>query len=446
LLPKIVKKIHIIILLFILPILLFAQALRFPKIKREGTNIAPVNSAWKVIRQIEPDLDGESIFSLRYHADGKSVIIGTTNFNLFRIDLESGKKLWKAPAKMMYQKEFDGPEIFDVSYDGKHFLSFGMSNPEVQASERFLVLRSANNGNILKKFPVLQSLFYSERAAVDYRYPGTEEEKRREEDGIGFNWIMTIDSAMFIEGGKKILATYKHNMDGPHFYDRRLIIYDTSSGKKLQDFQLVADPETANFDQPGGFEIGHFQFPYAYSSSNKSVLFGTSHGRIHEIDESIMTKNFNTPLIEDKACGKIIYIPKSDSPDLDIKDRQSVRGLAISPNGKNIFVSAGTEGGYIQFYAFNKDTKKEIFRSSFFDAGKVKSPSDSIVVLGGMFSSAKFFIADVSTGQLLFSSDEEENYVNPNIFDTHPTRKEVIGLSSGNHISIIRPNGQESSW
>jgi WD40 repeat protein len=422
------------------------KSFHFPEIARLEDNPVEAETAWRVQKTLDINTNGENVFSIKYHPDGKSLIIGTTDFNIFRIRLSDGSQIWKASAKMMFQKEFDGPEIYDVSPDGKYFLSLGQARPEVQASERFLVLRSLDKGQVVKNFPVEQSLFYSERANINYRYPGAEEEQRRIESELGFNWILTIDQATFIEGGKKILASYKHNMEGANFYDRRLVLYDTATGKKLNDFQLTCDPTTANWDQPAGFEIAHIQFPFTYSNKKKTILLGTSHGRIHEVDESTMAKNIKIPLVEKKPAGNVVYIPLSDSEDLATKDRQSVRSIALSPDGRILYVSAGIEGGYIQLYAFDLESKKELFRSTLFDAGKLIAPSNDILVIGGMFSSAKFFIADIKSGHLVFAAENEENYVHPQIFATNPLFKEVAGLRGGNRIAIIRPSVSDFPW
>ncbi len=420
--------------------------MQFPEINRLGDNVADTESAWSIYKKISPRIDGQSIYSFKYASDGKSVIVGTSDFNLFRIRLSDGSQIWKTPAKMMYQKEFDGPSIYDVSLDGKYFLSFGQTDPKVQASERFLVLRSADKGDVVRSFAVESSLFYSQSAAIDHRYPGAEEEQSRIEAGLGFPWILTIAEAKFIEGGKKILASYKNNMDGPNFYDRRLIIYDTATGKKLNDFQLTCDKATANWDQPAGFEIAHIQFPFAYSSKKKTLLFGTAHGRIHEIDEMSMSKGMSIPMVENKPSGKVVYTPLSDAEDMEVKDRQTVRSVALSPDNKVAFVSAGTEGGYIQVYAYDLEAKHELFRSSQFDAGTLLAPSSDTLVIGGMFSSARFFIVDVKKGKLIFSADEDENYIHPQIFATNPGQREVAGLNAQGGLSILRPKGNISAW
>lgn len=418
----------------------------FPTISREGTNTADPTAAWQIQSRITPEIDGQNIYSFQYHADGKSVIIGTTDFYIYRISLLDGSLIWKVQAKMYYQKEFDGPKIFDVSPDGKNFLSFGQTDPNRQSSERYLVIRSSDNGSISKKFPAEFSVFYSHTADIDYRYPGDESKHNREAAGLSPNWIQTIDSAKYIDGGKKILVSYKHNMDGPHFYDRRLVIYETNSGRKLNEFQLTSDPNTADWTQPAGFEIAHHQFSYLHVNKRNTIIYGNAHGRIHEINESVMVQNSNIPLVEEKPAGPIVYIPLSTSPDLETKDRQTVRSVTVSPDGKNLYCSAGTEGGYIQVYGYNLETKKELFRSSFFDAGELIAPSNDILIIGGLFSSGKFNIVDTKKGILLFASNEEDNYIHPHIFSVHPKLREVLALSSGRELLILRPQGAVSPW
>lgn len=412
---------------------------------KSGTPISTKpQSKWIQAKTLELPSGVGNVYSLKYHADGKSAIIGTTDFQILRISITNGKLIWKITEKMMFKKEFDGFEIFDVSPNGQSFLSFGMTDPKEQTSERTLVIRSSADGHILREIPTEHSLFYSETANIDYRYPGKEAEREREEAGLGRNWILTIDKAVFIDSGKKILASYKHNMDGPHFYDRRLIIYDSTSGKKLSDFQLVSDSATANWDQPGGFEIGHYQFPFTYSKNN-TILFGTAHGRIHEVDKQVMHENINASLVENKPFGKILYIPQSDSEDFEIKDRQSVRGLALSPDGKKIYLSAGTESGSIQVYGYNLESKKEFFRSEFLDTGDIKCPSNQILVLGGIFSTAKLTILDIEAGEILFSGDGDV-YVHSTIFDTHPNKREILGLGSGNKLIFLQPETGAEAW
>ncbi|MCE9599308.1 MAG: hypothetical protein K8S54_15195 [Spirochaetia bacterium] len=425
---------------------LFAQSasIRFPRVDRLNDNAVDASTAWKIVRRLEPQIQDQNIFSIKYHPDGKSVIIGTTDFFIFRVSLEDGRMLWKTEARMQYQKEFDGPAIYDVSPDGKYFLSFGQTKPDVQASERFLVIRSSDNGSVVKRFPVELSTFYSVTAEKDHRYSATEEAERLE-SGTGFPWILTIADAKFVENGNRIVASYMGNMEGQNFYDRRLIIYDATTQKKINDMQLTADPKTAVWEQPGGFEVGHIQFPFLYNPQKKSLLFGTAHGRIHEIDPSEMLSNNKTPLVENKTAGKVLFTPLSTSGDMAEKDKQTLRYLAYSPDRKTVFASAGTEGGYIQLYAFDYSTRKEIFHSTLFDAGRLLAPSGDILVVGGIFSSGKFLIADVRMGKLVFASQGEE-HVSESIFDTNPAFREVAALVGGNTIALIRPGNSEARW
>lgn len=419
---------------------------QFPTIDREEDNLADPNLAWQIQQRITPEIDGQNIFSILHHSDGKSAIIGTTDFSIYRISLLDGSLIWKVETKMKYQREWDGIKIYDVSPDGISFLSFGQTDNDLQSSERFLVIRSSNNGSITKKFSSEFSLFYSVTADIDYRYPGDESRKNREEAGLSPNWIMTIDNAKYIDGGKRILVSYKHNMDGPNFYDRRLVIYDSTSGKKINEFQLTADPDSADWTQPAGFETAHHQFPYQYVNKRNTIIYGNAHGRIHEINESIMVQNSNIPLVEEKKAGSILYIPRSTSPDLEIKDRQTIRSVTISPDGKMLYCSAGIEGGYIQVYGYNLETKKEMFRSTFFDAGELIAPSNDILVIGGLFSSGKFNIVDTKKGILLFASNEDDNYIHPHIFSVNPKLREVLALSSTRELLILRPQGAETPW
>lgn len=436
-----------LLLFFLSSLAIGAQSLaKFPTIPKEGVEVTNPSRSWQIQNTITPEIDGQTIYSIRYHTDGKSAILGTSDFYIYRISLLDGSMLWKTEAKMMYQKEFDGPKIFDVSPDGKTFLSFGQTDPNEQSSERFLLIRSADNGRITKSFQPEFSTFYSITADIDYRFPGEESKQNRIESGLSPNWILTIDSAKFIDQGKRILASYKHNMDGPHFYDRRIIIYDTSSGKTLHDFQLTSDPNTADWSQPAGFEIAHFQFPYQYIEKRKSILYGNAHGRIHELSESTMDQNTKISLVEEKPAGPIIYIPRSDSEDIEVKDRQTIRSLAVTPDGNFFFCSAGVESGYIQVYGFHLSAKKEMFRSHLLDVGEILAPSSQILVLGSFTSSGKFYIIDTQKGEILFVSNDDENYIHPNLFTTHPKQKEVLALSTGNKIVILRPQGGTSPW
>ncbi|TGM01955.1 hypothetical protein [Leptospira jelokensis] len=438
----------LLFVLFLFPIMsVHSQSVAiFPKVQNEGASVSNPNLSWQIQTRITPSIDGQNIFSIRYHSDGKSALIGTTDFYLYRISLVDGSLIWKTEAKMQYQKEFDGPKIFDVSPDGQFFLSFGQTDPNSQSSERYLVIRSSANGSIMKSFPAENSLFYSVTADIDYRYPGDESKTNREEAGLSPNWILTIDNAKFIENGKKILVSYKHNMEGPNFYDRRFMIYDTATGNKLNDFQLTADPNSADWTQPAGFEIAHLQLPFQYIQKRNSILYGNAHGRIHEITPSVMNQNMSIEIVEEKPAGPIVYIPRSDSEDIETKDRQTIRSVAITPDGNHLFCSAGVETGFIQLYGFNLSTKKEMFRSSFFDAGEIYAPSNQILIIGGLYSTGKVYIVDTKLGELLFVSNDDESYIHPNLLAVHPKQKEVLGLSTGNQIVILRPQGGSSPW
>lgn len=430
-----------------LPLLAQPSVIRFPAVERLEQSRVDARSAWKIVRRIEPRIDGQNIYSLKVHPDGKSVIVGSTDFFIFRVSLSDGRMLWKTEAKMKYQKEFDGPEIYDISPDGKTFLSSGQTRPEEQASERFLVIRSCADGSIVRSFPVERSVFYSKSANVDYRYPGPEEEKERNEAGLAPNWILTLAEARFVEGGAKIIASFRHNMEGPNLYDRRLIVFEAQSGRKVSEMQLTCDRETANWEQPAGFEIGHNTLPFLYNPKRKSLIFGTAHGRIHEIEPAEMTRNQKIEAVEDKTPGKVLFVPVSTSEDMAEKDRQTIRYLAASPDGKTIFASAGTEAGFIQLYAFDYATKKEMFHSTLFDAGRILAPSADILVVGGIFSSGKFQIADIRSGRLVFAPEAgDDDAVSVSIFDTNPAFREVAALSRGNTIALIRPGSAETPW
>lgn len=420
-------------------------SLRFPPVNRNGSNAVDAASAWRVAERVKPQIDGQSIYSFKYLPDGQSVIIGTTDFFLFRVRLSDGAQLWKTPAKMMFQKEFDGPSVYDVAPDGRHFLSFGQTEPTVQASERFLVIRSCSDGSVVRAFAPEKSTFYSVRADKDHRYPGAAAAKEQLESR-GAYWLMSIDSARFVDGGRRIVASYKNKMEGPNLYDRRLIIYE-ATGKKAADVQVIADKQTANWDQPAGFEIGHMQLPYAYNARKNSLVVATAHGRVHELDAAAMAQNQRTALAEAKNAGTVIFTALSTSDDMQTKDRQTSRGLALSPDGKTGFVSAGFEGGYIQLYAFDTATRREAFHSTLFDAGTLIAPSGDTLVVGGMFSGAKFLIVDTRAGKLVFvSEDQSEEYVHPSIFDVNPANREVAGLGSNGSLLLIRPRTGLMRW
>lgn len=92
------------------------------------------------------------------------------------------------------------------------------------------------------------------------------------------------------------------------------------------------------------------------------------------------------------------------------------------------------------------ETKKEMFRSTFFDAGELIAPSNDILVIGGLFSSGKFNIVDTKKGILLFASNEDDNYIHPHIFSVNPKLREVLALSSTRELLILRPQGAETPW
>lgn len=87
-----------------------------------------------------------------------------------------------------------------------------------------------------------------------------------------------------------------------------------------------------------------------------------------------------------------------------------------------------------------------MFRSSFFDAGELVSPSNDILVIGGLYSSGRFHIVDTKKGILLFASNDEDNYIHPHLFSVHPKQREILALSSGNQLFILRPQGPVLPW
>src|SRR5262249_12950663 len=155
------------------------------------------------------------------------------DFNIYLFDLRARKIIWKVENKMKYEAEFDGPRLFDVSPDGKTFLTQWQIDPLKQGSERALLMRSLSDGAIVKKFDPEESRFYSVTASVDYRKPSAAVQKERADAGLGKNWVYTVDAARFIENGTQIIVGYQHNMEGPNLYDRSVKIYD-AAGKKLR--------------------------------------------------------------------------------------------------------------------------------------------------------------------------------------------------------------------
>lgn len=111
-----------LLLFFLSSLAIGAQSLaKFPTIPKEGAEVTNPSRSWQIQNTITPEIDGQTIYSIRYHTDGKSAILGTSDFYLYRISLLDGSMLWKTEAKIMYQKEFDGPKYKDQSCARKSF-------------------------------------------------------------------------------------------------------------------------------------------------------------------------------------------------------------------------------------------------------------------------------------------------------------------------------------
>ncbi|WP_244310401.1 hypothetical protein [Leptospira noumeaensis] len=111
---------------------------KFPVIGREGKNTVDPNSSWQIQNRISPQIDGQNIFNILYHTDGKSAIIGTSDYYIYRISLLDGSLIWKIQAKMFYQKEFDGPHLFSVHPKQREVLALSSGN-------EILILRPRGN-------------------------------------------------------------------------------------------------------------------------------------------------------------------------------------------------------------------------------------------------------------------------------------------------------------
>jgi WD40 repeat protein len=410
--------------------------LRFPVVERMKDYTPQGAGVFRITERLSTGVP-ENIFSVKYLPDGKRVLVTTVDFNIYLFDLESKQVVWKVDNKMKYEAEFDGPRLFDVSPDGKYFLTQWQVEPERQGAERALLVRSTQTGAEVRRFNAEDSRFYSVSANVDYRKPSAAEQKERTEAGLGKNWVYTVDTARYIENGSQIIVGYKHNMQGPNLYDRSVKIYDAGSAKKLREFQLTCDKESANWDQPAGFTIGHLKFPFVYSAKRKSVIFGTAHGRIHEIDFATMDKNAKTPLVENKPAGKVLYNPIADSSELAEKNFQSVRFMMLSKNESVLLASAGTENYTIQIYGYNLGSKKEILKSSIFEAGRLDALGANTLVVGAS-PGGKFLIADIKEGRLLFHAGSQQ-YFSGSIFDANPVKDEVLTAESGTELVLLRP-------
>ncbi|WP_244242608.1 hypothetical protein [Leptospira bouyouniensis] len=77
---------------------------KFPQFQNDGPSVTNTNLSWQIQTRITPAIDGQNIFSIQYHSDGKSALIGTTDFWIYRISLVDGSLIWKTEAKMHYQK------------------------------------------------------------------------------------------------------------------------------------------------------------------------------------------------------------------------------------------------------------------------------------------------------------------------------------------------------
>lgn len=408
-----------------------AQNTRFPAIPAAINGFNQSQSKWQVVsRHRVAGLDG-TVYSFKFLPNGTQAVVATADFRMHLVDLPSNRVVWSVSNRMNLEREFDGNTIYDVSPDGSEFLCNGQIDPESPSGERTLYIRSVKDGSVIKTLPSEFSTFYSVQADKDHRYPGKAKAQEHLDARLGPFWMLAVATAKYIEGGSQILTTWKHNMTGADFYDRRTIIYNRRSLAKLRDYQLVADPKKADFGQPAGFTTGHFWYPVVYNRAKKSTYHGTSFGRVHEMSPAAMQQNHSTALVEKKNPGQVVYIPLSDSPDMAEKDAQIIRHLSLSASGKTLYVTAGYENYLIQLYGLNTATKKEIFRTPIANVVRTDAMGDSYVIVSGQ----PFYIVNTASGEVEFVASSAT--FDSGMIDPHPTKQKILVNTSGSEFLIL---------
>ena len=407
-----------------------APSYRLPVI---GAAEPKVTGTWQAGKPVT--LDGLSgVFAFLPLPDGKRLLVSTDGYLLQLVDLPAHRVLWKAENKMQRRFEFDGASLFDVSADGAAFLTEGQS---AQGEPRHLVERSVADGKVLHDYPVVHSTFFSELAGKDNRYPGPAAAKAHLASGQGAFWVMTPRTARYagfdrrpLPAGQadRIFATYEHAMTGPNLYDHKAVWLGRSDGSLQGEYQNVADPKDADFSQPAGFTAAHFFFPCAYDEKADVLYAGTSFGRVHAVDKAARARNAKQALVEKKDPGKVLYVPTSDSRDLETKDAQIVRHLELSPRGDALFVTAGYENGFVQLYVAGLPSGKELARSGIVPLQSVRFVDDDHLVFGAR----QACVGNVRDGTLAYCPEPNSRA------SVNRSRSEVVYLSGGATFTIVR--------
>ena len=127
-----------------------AQNVRFPAIPAAVSGFNQSQSKWQIISRHKVNtLDG-TVYSFKFLPNGTQAIVATADFRMHLVDLASNRVVWSVANKMNLEREFDGNTIYDVAPDGSEFLCNGQIDPQSPSGERTLVIRSVQDGSVIK--------------------------------------------------------------------------------------------------------------------------------------------------------------------------------------------------------------------------------------------------------------------------------------------------------
>jgi hypothetical protein len=412
----------IILSLLTISFIIEIHSFQFPSLDYNSFNQPTDTSCWYVAKEFKLG-NSDQITGFAYTPDGEKVIASTQSREISLLNLSTGVVEWS----IKFSETNDQyPVVQDIHPNGSEFLVI-LKSESGEAPRRVFFL-STKDGKLLRKTAEEDSKFFQAKLNIDHRKPSPAEIKEREETGLAPNWHLLPYYAKYVKSGSQIISLYTNTMTGPNLYDRVFILHDAKTTKPIWRYQIVADKENFDSDQPGGFK-NSIPFPSILEKKDQSgFYYGTPHARIHILDEKVVKKNENKKDIEEMEAPLVFANPLSINSSYD-NLAMPIRSLDISEDQKNLWVSAG-EGGEHQVYAI--DTKKgmSIFRSPVFNWGKARIATDNkTLAVTGTNSGYSLWIVNSISGKLQFSGFDLG-------FNWNPKYKE--GIIGGTSLQVLK--------
>ncbi len=395
---------------------------QFPSVDYNSYNPPNDKVCWAVAKEFKIG-NSDEITGFVYTPDGEKIIASTTQGEVYLFNLNTGTTDWKINLKA---NSVGYPLVMDVHPNGSEFLVVFKSENETPIRSIFTL--STKDGKVLRKTKEEESKFFQAGINVDHRKPSPAQIKEREETGLAPYWYLLPVYSKYAKSGSQIISLYTNVMTGPNLYDRVFILHDTKTGKVIWKYQLIADKENFDPEQPAGFKNGLPLPTIVEKKEQNGFYYGTPHARIHILEEKSAKKNESKKDIEEMEAPQVFANPKSSNSSYD-NLAMPIRSLDVSEDQKNLWVSAG-EGGEHQVYALNSKTGVENFTSPVFGWGKLRiAPDNTTLAVTGTNAGYSLWIINSNSGKLQFSGFDLG-------FSWNPKYKEAV--IAGTSLQILR--------